>query len=72
MNAVKRITSYILIGLVIIFTVISILGIWEVISLEDIIRKILLSLFVVFVAAVVVLFIFSVLIKDPDKSEEEE
>ena len=48
-------------------TVISILGIWEVISLEDVMRKIFTSLFVIFVASVIVLFIFSVLIKDSDK-----
>ena len=49
------------------FTVISILGIWDVISLEDVIRKVLLSLFIVFVAAVVVLFIFGVLLKGNDE-----
>ncbi|MDK2978520.1 MAG: hypothetical protein PWP52_1234 [Bacteroidales bacterium] len=43
------------------------LGIWEVISLEDVMRKIFTSLFVIFVASVIVLFIFSVLIKDSDK-----
>ncbi len=69
MKQVKRITSYILVATVIVVTVIALLGIWDVIDLEEVINKILTSLFVIFVASVVVLFIFAVLIKDPeDKS----
>jgi hypothetical protein len=69
MKQVKRITSYILVATVIVVTVIALLGIWDVIDLEEVINKILTSLFVIFVASVVVLFIFAVLIKDSeDKS----
>lgn len=64
MNSIKKVTSYILIGLVLTFTLIAILGIWDIISLEDIIMKILKSLFVIFIAAVVVLFIFGVVMRD--------
>ena len=64
MKGLKKITSYILITFVLLITVISLLGIWEVISLEDVMRKIFTSLFIIFVASVIVLFIFSVLIKD--------
>ena len=64
MKAIKKITSFVLIAIVLMFTVISILGIWEIISFQDIIKKTMLSLFVVFVATVVVLFIYSVLIKE--------
>lgn len=67
MQGLKKVTSYILITFILLITVISILGIWEVISLEDVMRKIFTSLFVVFVASVIVLFIFSVLIRDSDK-----
>ena len=66
-SSIKKVVSYILITLILIFTVIAILGIWDVINLEDILRKILTSLFVIFVASVVVLFIFAVLIKDSDQ-----
>ncbi len=69
MQSIKKVTSYILIGIVVLFTIISILGIWDIISLEDVIRKVLLSLFIVFVAAVVVLFIFGVLLKGHDQEE---
>lgn len=65
-TSVKRIISYLLIGLVVVFTILALLGIWDIISLEEIVRKMFLSLMVVFAASAVILFIFSVLIKDSD------
>jgi hypothetical protein len=61
-----------MIALVLIFTVIALLGIWDIISLEEIIRKMFVSLMVVFAAAAVILFIFSVLIRDdvPEKLDK--
>ncbi len=70
MKGIKKLTSYILITFVLIITVISLLGIWEIISLEDVMRKIFTSLFIIFVASVIVLFIFSVLIKDSNENKE--
>ena len=68
-TSVKKIISYFMIILVLIFTIIALLGIWEIISLDDIIKKMFVSLMVVFAAAAVILFIFSVLIRDevPEK-----
>lgn len=60
----KKIASYFLVFLLIAFTVLGLLAIWDVIEIEDVMRKILLSLFVIFVASVVVLFIFSVVIRE--------
>ncbi len=57
-TSVKRIISYFMIILVLVFTIIALLGIWEIISLEDIIKKMFVSLMVVFAAAAVILFIF--------------
>jgi len=65
-NSIKRIISYILILMVLLFTVIALLGIWDVIDLDDIIRKMFVSLMVIFAAAAVILFIFAVIIKDND------
>ena len=65
-TSVRRVISYLLIGLVVIFTVLALLGIWDIISLEEIVRKMFLSLMIVFAASAVILFIFSVLIKDSD------
>ena len=60
----KKITSYVLAALVVIVTAIAVLGIWDIILLEDVMRKILTSLLVIFAASVVTLFIFNVIIKD--------
>ena len=57
---VKDIASYLLIGIVVLVTITSILAIWDIISLEDIFWKTGKSLFVVFIASVVILFISSV------------
>ena len=62
---VKIIVSYFLILLVLVFTVIGILGIWDVIDLDQVLQKILSSLIVIFAASAVVLFIFAVLIREP-------
>ena len=68
-NSIKKVISYFLLILVLVFTIIALLGIWDIISLEDIIRKMFVSLMVVFAAAAVILFIFSVLIKDDESKE---
>lgn len=60
----KKITSYSLAALLVICTVIAVLAIWDVISLEEVMRKILSSLLVIFASSVVTLFIFNVLIKE--------
>jgi len=60
----KKITSYSLAALLVICTAIAILAIWDIISLEEVMRKILSSLLVIFASSVVTLFIFNVLIKD--------
>lgn len=70
-NAVKIVSSYILIAIVLALTVISLLAIWDVIEAEEILKKVLFSLFVVFVASVVVLFIFAVIIKDGNVSNKQ-
>lgn len=59
----KKITSYLLAALVVVVTAIAVLAIWDVISLEDVMRKILTSLLVIFASSVVTLFIFNVVIK---------
>jgi polyferredoxin len=63
-KSVKKIVSYILIALVLLFTVVAVLGIWEFINLNNVIQKIMSSLLIIFAASAVVLFIFAVLIKE--------
>ncbi len=64
MNNVRKITGYILVGLILVFTTIGVLGIWGFINLDEILNRVLKSLLVIFVASAVVLFITTVLIKD--------
>ncbi|MBN1414445.1 MAG: hypothetical protein JW973_05045 [Bacteroidales bacterium] len=67
MSLAKKIVSYVLIGLVLIFTVVSILGIWDIIkNLENVVLNIIYSLIVIFAASAVILFIFTVFMKDTD------
>ncbi len=68
-NYVRKIVSYILIGMVVFITAISILAIWDVIELERVFWKTVRSLFVVFIASVVVLFITSVIMNNDDKTK---
>lgn len=63
-NVVKKVVSYVLIALVLFFTVIGLLGVWEIIDLYNIVPKLLGSLLIIFVSSAVILFIFTVLIKD--------
>jgi hypothetical protein len=69
MTIAKKIISYFLICLVLIFTLIAILGIWDIIDLEKVVIKVISSLIVVFASSAVVLFIFSVLVRE-DKKED--
>lgn len=65
---IKKIASYLLMGFVLFFTIMALLAVWDVIDVENVLAKTLTSLFIIFVAALVVLFIFAVVI--PDKSNK--
>ncbi len=67
MNTIKKLTAYILISLIIISTIIALLAIWDIIDVKEVLKKVFSSIFLVFVSSVVILFIFSVLIKENDK-----
>ena len=69
MNNIRKITGFILVGLILVFTTVAILGIWEIINLQEVMAKVLSSLLVVFVASAVVLFITTVLIREEAKKE---
>ena len=64
MKNVKTLTAYILIAIILLSTLIALLGVWDVIPLEDVVTKILSSLLIIFVASVVALFIFNVLVNN--------
>lgn len=60
----KKLTAYVLAVFVLIVTTLAVLAIWDVIELEDVMRKIMTSLLVIFASSVVTLFIFNVVVKD--------
>ena len=66
----KKIVSNILIIMVLVFTVIAILGIWGVIDLENIMVNALFSLIVIFAASAVILFIYTVLMKEDNRPDD--
>ena len=65
---VKRIIAYTLSALVLLFSIIAILGIWEIVDIEYLIARMFKSLMVVLAAAAVVVLIFSILDR-PDRHE---
>ncbi len=65
---VKRIIAYTLSALVLVFSIVAILGIWEVVDIEYLIARMFKSLMVVLAAAAVVVLIFSLLDR-PDRHE---
>lgn len=68
---VKRIIAYTLSALVLLFSLVAILGIWDVIDIEYLISRMFKSLMVVLAAAAVVVLIFSILDR-PERSERRE
>jgi hypothetical protein len=68
-QTVKKIASYILVGIVIFVTILSVLAIWDVITLEDIFWKTSQSLFIIFLASLVILFISTVVASNDKKNE---
>jgi len=61
---IKKFSSYFLIILILIFTVLAILGIWDIIDIDRVSQRIITTLVVIFCSSAVVLFIFSVLLKE--------
>mgnify|MGYP006306120055 CR=1 len=70
MKKARLITAYILIGFLILITLLALLGVWDVINLNDILRKLIASLLIIFGSSVVALFIFTVIIKNLNKDSE--
>ena len=58
--------SVLLATLTLFFATLAILGIWEIIDIKNIAWKSLYSIFVIFIASAIILFIFSVIYKGDD------
>ena len=68
---VKRIIAYTLSVLVLLFSAVAILGIWEIIDIEYLISRMFKSLMVILAAAAVIVLIFSILDR-PERIEKKE
>ena len=71
---VKKIIAYTLSVLVLLFSLVAILGIWDVVDIEYLIARMFKSLMVILAAAAVVVLIFSILDRPerPDRRESNE
>jgi hypothetical protein len=69
MTPVKKAIAYFLSGLVLIFAIIAILGIWEIIDLEYLLTKMFKSMMVILVTAAIIVFIFAILIRDNQRDD---
>ena len=67
METMKKIASYVLVALVLIFTVVAILGIWDIIDLKNVMMNTIFSLIIIFAASAVILFIYTVFMRDSDQ-----
>jgi hypothetical protein len=70
MTPFKRIVAYILTGLVLVFALITLLGIWGFIDLEDLFVKMFKSIIVILGAAALIVFIFALLLRDSGPKEQ--
>jgi uncharacterized membrane protein len=64
MKSIKKTIAYFFTGLVLVFAVIAILGIWDVIIMDNLFRKMFGSVLVIMAASAVIVFLFGVLIRD--------
>ena len=70
MTPFKKIVAYILTGLVLIFALITLLGIWDFIDLEDLFVKMFKSIIVILGAAAIIVFIFAILVRDTGPKDQ--
>ena len=68
---IRRAIAIILSVLVLFFTVLSILAIWDLVNIDHVLSKSLSTLLVITISTAVVLFIFAVLYKPDDKNKKQ-
>ena len=64
MKSIKKTIAYFFTALVLIFAVIAIMGIWDIIILDNLLRKMFGSVLVIMAASAVIVFLFGVLIRE--------
>ena len=69
MNSVRKFAAVVLATLVIFFTIISILAIWDIIDIKNILSKSLGTLLVLFISSAILLFIFAIVFKNDNENK---
>lgn len=64
MKSIKKTIAYFFTALVLVFAAIAILGIWDIIVMDNLFRRMFGSVLVIMAASGVIVFLFGVLIKD--------
>ncbi len=67
-TSVRKVVAYILAGLVLLFSIVAILAIWDIIEYRYLIKRMFQSLMVVLAASAVIVLIFSIL----DRSDKDQ
>jgi len=67
---VRKVFSVILASLVMFFTIISVLAIWDIIDIERVFQKSMATLLVLFISSAIMLFIFAVIYKPNDETQQ--
>lgn len=67
-ESIKKITASVLILAVLFFSILAILSIWDIIEVERIFRKSIMTMVVIFCASVVILFVFFNFLKSDDRN----
>jgi heme/copper-type cytochrome/quinol oxidase subunit 2 len=71
MSKIKKVIVYFLSGLVLLFCIIAILGIWDIIDLENLLSRMFQSMMVILAASAVIVFIFAIMLKDYRRDEDD-
>ena len=70
MTKIKKTIAYFLSGLVLAFCILAILGIWNIVELENLLSRMFQSMMVILAAAAVIVFIFAILLRDGRREDD--
>ena len=69
-SRVRKSIAFILSGLILLFSVISILAIWDIIDYDDLVKRMFQSLMVILATSAVIVLIFAILDR-PERDDSE-
>ncbi len=72
MSSIRKAIAYFLSLLVLAFCILAILGIWEIIELENLLSRMFQSMMVILAAAAVIVFIFAIMLRGRGIGDEED